>query len=214
MSRIRAARRLAGVGAAILLASLVGAHRARGASAGLEHLALSLSAGESYVINDVAPDTSAAVNVRRNARALYIYTEPSGRVTLLGAEPGDWTVTLTLRDGRRVAYDVAVKSRVDIEHPLRPADSAPAIVGSGTHSGPAAPVAVTRLDAGAGPVDPSPTTGVRAPEASAAVTLSTSAPAGALADTPGAARSAPAIAAMSAPHPSQAASASPARSDN
>lgn len=214
MSRIRAARKLAGVAAVILLASLAGAHRARGASADLEHLALSLSAGESYVINDVAPDTSAEVNVRHNARALYIYTEPSGKVTLLGAEPGDWTVTLTLRDGRRVAYDVAVKSRVDIEHPLRPADSPSAIVGSGTHSGPAAPVTVTSLDAGAGPVDASPTTAAVTPAASETVTLSTAAPAGAPAGTPRAALAAPAIAAMSAPHPSQAVSASEARSDN
>ncbi|MGH7947885.1 MAG: type II and III secretion system protein family protein, partial [Candidatus Binataceae bacterium] len=155
----------------ILLVSLFGAVSARAETAPVEHVAISMRAGESYVVNDVAPGSSPAVNVNRNARALSIAADPAGKLTLLGAEPGDWTITVALRDGRRVAYDVTVKSRIDIEHPLRPRDAPPAIVDSGAGSGPAAPVVVKSLDAGAGPIDSSPRGAAPTPDTTGMITI-------------------------------------------
>ncbi len=172
-------------------------------------VALSLNAGESYVIDDVALDATPAVNVRNNARALYVYTDKPGKVTLLGVEPGNWTVTVPLRDGRRVAYDVAVRSRIDIQHPLRPGEAPPPIAGTGIDSGPAAPPVVSSLDPGAGPVD-----AWASPSAGAADSTETVKISAATSNRPpnGAATSAPAAAMMNeaegyAAAPSQAASA-------
>jgi Flp pilus assembly secretin CpaC len=149
MNCLLAARGLLLMVGALALTSLVSVRALHAATV----VALSLKAGESYVIDDVAPDATPAVNVRNNARALYIYTDKPGKVTLLGVEPGDWTVTVVLRDGRRVAYDVAVSSRIDIEHPLRPGEAPPPIAGSGVDSGAAPAPVVSNLDPGAGPVD-------------------------------------------------------------
>src|SRR5208282_5257531 len=122
-------------------------------SAGTE-MSLALNAGESYVINNVSPGDAPAVKVITNPHALVVHNEEPGKVVLLGAESGEWTVSVKMADGGQVNYDVTVKSvsnPYDINHP----GTSPApIVGTGRSSGTAAPV-VAKLDAGAGPVNPS-----------------------------------------------------------
>jgi pilus assembly protein CpaC len=113
-------------------------------------MALSLNAGESYVINNVSPGDAPAVNVITNPHALIVHNEEPGKVTLLGTEAGEWTVQVKTTDGNSIKYDVTVKSsaNADINHP----GTAPgAITGTGATTGTAAPI-VAKMDAGTGPV--------------------------------------------------------------
>jgi pilus assembly protein CpaC len=113
-------------------------------------MALSLNAGESYVINNVAPGEAPAVNVITNPHALIVHNEEPGKVTLLGTEAGEWTIQVKTADGNSIKYDVTVKSiaNVDINHPgVAPGP----ITGTGATTGTAAPV-VAKMDAGTGPV--------------------------------------------------------------
>ncbi len=83
-------------------------------------MALSLNAGESYVINNVSPGETPAVSVITNPHALVVHNEEPGKVVLLGAEAGEWTVAVKTTDGSTVKYDVTVKSVAnvnDINHP-------------------------------------------------------------------------------------------------
>lgn len=146
-----------------LLLVLMAPAVSRAANDSGERVSLTLNAGESYVIDGVAPDTTPGVKVVENARALYVYNNEPGKVTLLGAEKGKWAVTLKMNDGRRVTYDVAVNSLVDIENPLKPHDAPPPISDSGRGSGVAAPPKVAALDPGAGPVEGSKESPATAP---------------------------------------------------
>jgi len=116
---------------------------------------LALNAGESYVINNVSPGAAPAVKVITNPHALVVHNEEPGQVVLLGAEAGEWNISVKMADGSEANYDVTVKSvgsASDINHPG--ASPAP-IAGSGESSGSAAAPVVAKLDAGAGPVNPS-----------------------------------------------------------
>ena len=83
-------------------------------------MSLALNAGESYVINNVSPGEAPAVNVITNPHALVVHNEEPGKVVLLGAEAGEWTVSVKTADGNTVKYDVTVKSvanAYDINNP-------------------------------------------------------------------------------------------------
>ena len=119
-------------------------------------MSLALNAGESYVINNVSPGDTPAVKVITNPHALVVHNEEPGKIVLLGAEAGEWKISIKTGAGAKVDYDVTVKSvanAYDINHP---GTSPAAIAGTGASTGTAAPVAA-RLDAGAGPVDTSST---------------------------------------------------------
>lgn len=119
-------------------------------------MALALNAGESYVINNVAPGEAPAVDVITNPHALIVHNEEPGKVTLLGTEAGEWTIQVKTADGNTVKYDVTVKSTAnpDINHPgVAPGP----ITGTGATTGTAAPV-ITKMDAGSGPVGSPSTT--------------------------------------------------------
>jgi len=114
-------------------------------------MALALNAGESYVINNVSPGEAPAVNVIANPHALVVHNEEPGKVTLLGAEAGEWTVSVKTADGSTVKYDVTVKALTNIKDINHPGTSPAAISGTGVSTGNAAPV-VARIDPGTGPV--------------------------------------------------------------
>ena len=114
-------------------------------------MALSLNAGESYVINNVSPGEAPAVNVIANPHALVVHNEEPGKVVLLGAEAGEWTVSVKTADGNTVKYDVTVKSVANINDINHPGTSPAAISGTGVSTGSAAPV-VAKIDPGTGPV--------------------------------------------------------------
>ncbi len=114
-------------------------------------MALSLNAGESYIINNVSPGETPAVNVITNPHALVVHNEEPGKVVLLGAESGEWTVAVKTTDGSTIKYDVTVKSLSNINNINHPGMSPAPIVGSGATTGSAAPVVAT-MDPGTGPV--------------------------------------------------------------
>jgi pilus assembly protein CpaC len=114
-------------------------------------MALSLNAGESYVINNVSPGETPAVVVVTNPHALVVHNEEPGKVILLGAEAGEWTVAVKTTDGTTVKYDVTVKSVSNINDINHPGTSPGPITGTGAATGTAAPV-VAKMDPGTGPV--------------------------------------------------------------
>jgi pilus assembly protein CpaC len=118
-------------------------------------MALALNAGESYVINNVSPGETPAVNVIANPHALVVHNEEPGKVVLLGAEAGEWTVAVKTTDGSTVKYDVTVKSVANFNDINNPAKAPGPIVGTGVTTGSAAPV-VARMDPGTGPVVSAP----------------------------------------------------------
>ncbi len=114
-------------------------------------MALALNAGESYVINNVSPGEAPAVNVITNPHALVVHNEEPGKVVLLGAEAGEWTVAVKTTDGSTVKYDVTVKSVANIKDINNPGKAPGPIEGTGATTGSAAPV-VAKMDPGTGPV--------------------------------------------------------------
>ena len=114
-------------------------------------MALSLNAGETYVINNVSPGATPQVKVITNPNALVIHNEEPGKVTLLGAAAGEWTVGVKLADGTAVNYDVTVSAVGNINNINHPGTAPAVITGSGASVGNAAPPVAT-LDPGAGPV--------------------------------------------------------------
>lgn len=162
-------------------------------------MSVGLNAGESYVINNVSPSNAPAVKVITNPHALIVHNEEPGKVVLLGAEAGEWNITVKTADGSEVDYDVTVRSAAnpyDINHP----GTSPApIAGSGTSTGSAAAPTVAKLDTGAGPVNPSSSSSSSSTASSAAgTTVAGAAITGAAA--PGAASS-PSAPAAQAPAP-------------
>jgi pilus assembly protein CpaC len=135
-------------------------------------MSLSLNAGESYVINNVSPGEAPAVNVINNPHALVVHNEEPGKVVLLGAEAGEWTVAIKTTDGSNVKYDVTVKSIANANDINHPGTSPAAITGSGKTTGSAAPV-VAKMDAGTGPVDSASSTSSTSSSTANAKTTST-----------------------------------------
>ncbi len=125
------------------------------ADSGGTKISLALNAGESYVIKNVSPGDAPAVNVITNPHALIVHNEEAGKVVLLGAEAGEWNISVKMADGGQADYDVTVKSVADAGDINHPGTSPAAIAGSGESPGSAVAPVVAKLDAGAGPVNPS-----------------------------------------------------------
>jgi Flp pilus assembly secretin CpaC len=96
-----------------------------------EPISLTLQAGESYVINNLAPASTPAIKVIKNPHALVLHGEVPGKLVLLGAESGRWTVSVTRNDGETVSYDVLVKSVATPGAPLAPGKSPAAMSDAG-----------------------------------------------------------------------------------
>lgn len=165
-------------------------------------MSLALNAGESYVINNVSPGEAPAVNVITNPHALVVHNEEPGKVVLLGAEAGEWTVAVKTTDGSTVKYDVTVKSVANITDINNPGKAPGAITGSGLTTGTAAPVAA-RMDAGTGPVasSSSPSSSASSSTAGATTTTTTETVAAASPPSSASASAASAPAAPTAPAP-------------
>jgi pilus assembly protein CpaC len=175
-----------------------------------EAQSINLNAGQTRIIDHLKQDSKPAIQVIENPHALVIHDETPGQLILLGAERGQWDLTVTRDDGAQVIYHVAVAALADRNAPLTaPSDSAssseatpskPAIVADRKATPETMPTHVL-VDAVSAEVDPHPAP-VQANEASASVVLpmdnQASAPRAALpADSyredPAAADSAPAI---------------------
>jgi Flp pilus assembly secretin CpaC len=90
---------------------------------------VNLDRGQAQLIDHLKKDSKPTVRVIDNPHALIIHDEVPGQVLLLGADRGQWEVTVTREDGTQVAYQVHV-----------------AALASGS----------TSLDAGSGPIASAP----------------------------------------------------------
>lgn len=135
-------------------------------------VSISLNAGESYVIKNVGPDTTPGVRVVNNPHALVVHNEQPGKVVLLGAEKGEWSITVKNTEGNEVTYNVTVNAAANPHDINKPGTAPPAITGTGVKVGSAAPV-VTKMDAGSGPVASTSPAAAASPAVSASASKST-----------------------------------------
>src|SRR6202022_3410854 len=117
--------------------------------------AIALNAGQAQVIQNLDPGSKPAIRVIQNSHALVIHNEDPSKLVLLGAEEGKWAISVKLKDGEDVTYNITVSPIPNASTPLNP-PSAPAAIGdeSSATSAPVAgsmPAAVSALDRGAGP---------------------------------------------------------------
>ena len=84
---------------------------------------LTITAGETYTVDNLALGSVPAVQVIENPHALVIHSEMPGKLILLGAERGRWIVVVTRADGHQAAYDVIVNSVATPGDPLKPGES-------------------------------------------------------------------------------------------
>ncbi|MGB6552688.1 MAG: pilus assembly protein N-terminal domain-containing protein [Candidatus Binataceae bacterium] len=84
---------------------------------------LTITAGETYTVDNLALGSRPAVQVIENPHALVIHSEMPGKLILLGAERGRWIVVVTRADGHQAAYDVIVTSVATPGDPLKPGES-------------------------------------------------------------------------------------------
>ncbi|MGH7814024.1 MAG: type II and III secretion system protein family protein [Candidatus Binataceae bacterium] len=112
-------------------------------------MSLTIGAGQTYTIDGVKAGATPGVTVISNPGALVIHGEVPGKVTLLGAESGEWKVKLTMADGSKAIYDVTVKSVANPYAISSPA-SYGAVVSGSTPSGIYTPP-VAKLEKAAGP---------------------------------------------------------------
>jgi pilus assembly protein CpaC len=152
------------------------------ADSGGTDMSLAINAGETYVINNVSPGETPAIKVISNPNALVVHNDEPGKVVLLGAAAGEWTVSVKTPDGQ-INYDVTVNAVSDINDINHPGTSPGPIVGSGKSSGTAAPV-VAKLDPGAGPVGVSSSPSTPSSPAAGAATMTAAADTAAVAPAP------------------------------
>src|ERR1700690_2721667 len=69
---------------------------------------INLNAGQARVIDHLKLDSKPVIRVIENPNALVVHGETPGQLLLLGAERGQWEVTVTRDDGSQVAYEVNV----------------------------------------------------------------------------------------------------------
>ncbi len=105
----------AGLFAAVLCLATARPLRAENA---VQSQTINLNAGQTRIIDHVKKDSKPAIRVIENPHALVIHGETPGQLVLLGAERGQWEVTVTRDDGAQVAYHVDVAAIADSATPL------------------------------------------------------------------------------------------------
>ncbi len=127
---------------------------ARAADSAVRQEAISLNAGQSQVIENLNPDIKPSIRVIQNAHALVVHNDDPSKLVLLGAETGKWAISVKLKDGEDVTYNVNVSAIGNPSAPLKPG-TAPAAMTDDSSSASASasmPAAVSALDSGTGPV--------------------------------------------------------------
>ncbi len=128
--------RLAVLASALFL--LLPARAALASDAG-KTVEVKLDAGETRVIEGLAPSSMPAVRVIDNPHALVIHNEEPGKMTLLGAEAGHWDIDVKQADGSDLTYDVVVSAIANRENPLKAGEAPPAYDGRAATAPPAYP---------------------------------------------------------------------------
>jgi Flp pilus assembly secretin CpaC len=124
----------AGLFAAVLCLATARPLRAENA---VQSQTINLNAGQTRIIDHVKKDSKPAIRVIENPHALVIHGETPGQLVLLGAERGQWEVTVTRDDGAQVAYHINVAAIADSATPLD-AGSGPVASSDATLAQPAA----------------------------------------------------------------------------
>ena len=112
-------RTTAALAAFLLSAALSLALPARAETA-VQSQTINLNAGQTRIIDHLKTDSKPAIRVIKNPHALVIHGETPGQLVLLGAENGQWEVTVTRDDGAQIAYLVDVAAIADSTTPLDP----------------------------------------------------------------------------------------------
>lgn len=90
--------------------------------------AVTLNAGEMYIIKDVEVGSTPGVHVVDNPNALLVHGEKPGELVVLGAAAGEWKIDVTQTDGSRVTYDFVVHAVAEpFTNPTRPGKNPPVI---------------------------------------------------------------------------------------
>ncbi|HZC44874.1 MAG TPA: pilus assembly protein N-terminal domain-containing protein [Candidatus Acidoferrum sp.] len=122
-----------------------------------------MNAGETYVINDLKPGAKPIFHVEQNPNAFVTYDSPPGKLTLLSAEAGRWTVTVTDTLDREVTYDVNAFAVAKPGAPLTPGKAPVAIGDAGLDARPGTgePTSIRSItpdSAAIAPIHPDPST--------------------------------------------------------
>ena len=67
-----------------------------------QQISLSLNAGESKVIGNLNKDSTPDIQIVSNPQALLVHSEEPGKLVLLGAETGEWKISVEQADGQKV----------------------------------------------------------------------------------------------------------------
>lgn len=159
---------LGGLGLLTLAAGLVAASEGNSE----RQVAVTLNAGETYVIKNLSAGATPAVHVMDNPSALVVNSAKPGELALVGEAAGKWKIDVETAAGERVSYKVRVAATDPAErHSDATSDPLPAAA-SGSASGTGKPLVTAALDSGSGPV----TAPSGAPPAAAPMKLADAAP--------------------------------------
>ena len=106
--------------------------------------------------------TNRQSHVVQNPHALVVHNDDPSKLVLLGAEEGKWDISVKLKDGEQVTYNINVSAIKNWSAPLKPG-TAPAAMTDSDHQQRDAPARhrcrrrATALDSGTGPVTKPPT---------------------------------------------------------
>ncbi len=139
---------VAAIGFLVLTAAVVGASE----DPGKREIAISLTAGQSYVIKDLKANSTPGVHVLENPNALIVNSDTAGQLVLVGTQAGEWAIDAELASGEQVTYKVVVHGVANPKSPLIPGTTPPPM-GEPSFSGRSTSGAP--LDAGSGPVEAS-----------------------------------------------------------
>lgn len=128
-------RLLASAGMLLLVSAATGRAQAKD---GTDLVPVSMSAGETYVINDIKPGTKPSFNIAQNPNAFVSYDSPAGKLTILAAEAGHWIVTVTNTSDHVVSYDFNSLAAAKPGAPLTPGTAPPPVNEPGLESRPGA----------------------------------------------------------------------------
>lgn len=91
-------------------------------------ISVTLSAGETYIIDNLSEGTTPSVQVFANPHALVVSSDKPGEMVLLAAASGQWAIDVTTADGQALRYKVTVNAiATPFTDPLAPGKNPPAL---------------------------------------------------------------------------------------
>jgi Flp pilus assembly secretin CpaC len=142
---------LGGLGLLMLAAGLTTASDGKDSG---RQIAITLNAGETYLIKDLSAGATPAVHVMDNPNALIVNSQKPGELALVGESAGKWKIDVETAAGEKVSYKVEVAAIDSADsHPRGKSNISPAMA-SNFGSAADKPAVSAALDAGSGPVLP------------------------------------------------------------